>query len=82
MKRMALHRRPATSGNCKVAVGGAIAFVAAMTYDRIVHAIGPFELSEYVGLALIYGALAAAISAPLHRDDNIPAARQLRARDA
>jgi hypothetical protein len=40
-------------------VGNTIAYVAAMTYDRIVHAIGPFELSEYLGLALIYGALLA-----------------------
>jgi hypothetical protein len=31
---------------------------AAMTYDRVVHAIGPFEMSEYLGLALVYGALA------------------------
>jgi hypothetical protein len=38
-------------------VGNTIAFGAAMTYDRIVNAIGPFELSEYLGLALIYAAL-------------------------
>lgn len=43
-------------------VGNTIAFVSAMTYDRIVNAIGPFELSEYLGLALIYGALA--VTAP------------------
>ena len=42
--------------------GNTMAFVSAMTYDRIVNAIGPFELSEYLGLALIYGALA--ITAP------------------
>ncbi len=35
-----------------------IAYVSAMTYDRVVNAIGPFELSEYLGLALIYIALA------------------------
>jgi hypothetical protein len=35
-----------------------IAFGAAMTYDRTVNAIGPFELSEYLGLAVIYTALA------------------------
>jgi hypothetical protein len=40
-------------------VGNTIAFGAAMRYDWIVHAIGPFELSEYLGLAMIYGALAA-----------------------
>jgi hypothetical protein len=39
-------------------VGNTIAFVSAMTYDRIVGAIGPFEWSEYLGLALIYGSLA------------------------
>ena len=39
-------------------VGNTIAFVSAMIYDRAVNAIGPFELSEYLGLALIYGALA------------------------
>jgi len=43
-------------------IGNTIALVAAMTYDRTVHAIGPFELSEYVGLALIY--LALALTAP------------------
>jgi hypothetical protein len=35
-----------------------------MAYDRIVHAIGPFELSEYVGLAMVYVALA--LTPPLH----------------
>jgi hypothetical protein len=48
-------------------VGNTIALVSAMTYDRIVHAIGPFELTEYLGLALVYGALA--VTAPF------PAAR-------
>jgi hypothetical protein len=43
-------------------VGNTIAFGAAMTYDRTVNAIGPFELSEYVGLAMVYGALA--VTAP------------------
>ena len=41
-------------------VGNTIAFVSAMAYDRIVGAIGPFELSEYLGLAVIYGSLAIA----------------------
>jgi hypothetical protein len=43
-------------------VGNTIAFVSAMTYDWTVNAIGPFELSEYLGLALVYGALA--VTAP------------------
>src|SRR5690242_1425815 len=38
-------------------VGNTIAFVSAMAYDRTVNAIGPFELSEYLGLAVIYSAL-------------------------
>jgi hypothetical protein len=42
--------------------GNAIALVSAMTYDRTVNAIGPFELSEYLGLALVLGALA--VTAP------------------
>ena len=46
-------------------IGNTIALVAAMTYDRIVHAIGLFELSEYLGLALAFGALA--ITAPFLR---------------
>jgi hypothetical protein len=43
-------------------VGNTIAFVSAMTYDWTVGAIGPFELTEYVGLAMIWGALA--VTAP------------------
>ena len=39
-------------------VGNTIAYPGAMAYDRIVGAIGPFELSEYLGLAAIYVALA------------------------
>ncbi|HEV8682300.1 MAG TPA: hypothetical protein VGS09_05945 [Actinomycetota bacterium] len=42
--------------------GNTVAFVSAMTYDRIVGAIGPFEWSEYLGLAVIYGSLA--VTAP------------------
>ena len=42
--------------------GSTLALVSAMTYDRIVNAIGPFELTEYLGLALIWGALA--VTAP------------------
>ena len=42
--------------------GNTIALVSAMIYDRTVNAIGLFELSEYLGLALVWGALA--ITAP------------------
>jgi hypothetical protein len=45
-------------------VGNTIAFVSAMTYDRIANAIGPFELTEYLGLAIVYGALALAAPSP------------------
>ena len=38
--------------------GNTIALVAAMTYDWTVNAIGPFELTEYLGLAFVYAALA------------------------
>jgi hypothetical protein len=48
-------------------VGNTIAFGAAMTYDWIVGAIGPFELSEYLGIAVVYGALA--ITAPFFGRD-------------
>ena len=43
-------------------VGDTIALVSAMTYDWTVNAIGPFELTEYLGLALVWGALA--VTAP------------------
>ena len=39
-------------------VGNTIALVSAMTYDWTVNAIGPFEVSEYLGLVLVYVALA------------------------
>jgi hypothetical protein len=43
-------------------VGNTIALLSGMRYDWIVNAIGPFELTEYVGLAMIYAALA--VTAP------------------
>jgi hypothetical protein len=43
-------------------IGNTIALLSAMTYDKTVHAIGPFELTEYLGLLLVWGAFA--ISAP------------------
>jgi hypothetical protein len=39
-------------------VGNTIALVSAITYDKLVNAVGPFEMTEYVGLALVWGALA------------------------
>ena len=38
-------------------VGNTVAFVSALRYDWIVNAIGPFELTEYLGLAMVYAAL-------------------------
>jgi hypothetical protein len=43
-------------------VGNTIALVSATRYDWIVNAIGPFELTEYLGLGLVW--LALGISAP------------------
>jgi hypothetical protein len=43
-------------------VSNTIAFVSAMRMDWIVNAVGPFELTEYLGLCMIYGALA--VTAP------------------
>jgi hypothetical protein len=42
--------------------GNTVALVAAMTYDKTVNAIGPFELTEYLGLAMMWAALG--ITAP------------------
>jgi len=39
-------------------IGNTIGYLVPMTYDRIVHAVGPFELMEYVGIAVVYLALA------------------------
>ena len=47
--------------------GNTIALVSAMRYDWSVNAIGPFELTEYLGLALVCGALA--ITAPFQRQE-------------
>jgi len=58
-------------------VGNTIALVSAMTYDRIVSAIGLFELSEYLGLALIYGALAVTVPV-LRANQSLPVASDRR----
>ena len=46
-------------------LGTTIAYGSAMTYDWTVGAIGPLEMSEYLGLAIIYGALG--VTAPFRR---------------
>jgi lysylphosphatidylglycerol synthetase-like protein (DUF2156 family) len=42
-------------------VGNTLTFVAAMMYDWTVSAIGPFELTEYLGLGAVYLALAVTV---------------------
>lgn len=43
-------------------VGNTLAYGAPMTYDKLVNAIGPFEMPEYLGIGLVY--LALAVTAP------------------
>jgi hypothetical protein len=43
-------------------VGNTVALLSAMTYDMSVSAIDPFELTEYLGLALVWERLLS----PLH----------------
>jgi hypothetical protein len=43
-------------------VGNTVALVSAITYDKLAKAIGPFEMTEYFGLAMIWGAFA--VTAP------------------
>jgi hypothetical protein len=43
-------------------IGNTITLLAAIRYDYLARAIGPFELSEYLGLVLIWGAMA--VTAP------------------
>lgn len=52
--------------------GNTIALLAAMRYDWIVNAIGPFEVTEYIGLVMTWIALA--MTVPF-----TPARRPLRA---
>jgi hypothetical protein len=46
-------------------IGNTVALVSAMTYDKTVNAIGPFELTEYLGLAFVWAALA--LTAPFRK---------------
>ena len=43
-------------------VSNTVALVSAIMYDKTVNAIGPFELTEYLGLLMVLGAFA--ITAP------------------
>jgi hypothetical protein len=51
-------------------IGNTLALVSAMTYDKTVNAIGPFEMTEYLGLALVW--LAFAITAPFGKAATTP----------
>lgn len=42
-------------------IGNSLTYVSAMIYDQIARAIGPFELTEYLGLAAVFVALAITI---------------------
>ena len=57
-------------------VGNTIAFLAPMAYDQIARAVGPFEVSEYLGLAAIYGSLV--ITAPFRPSGTGPLVRRPR----
>jgi len=41
--------------------GNTITYVSAMTFDQIVRAVGPFEVTEYLGLAAVFFALAVTV---------------------
>jgi len=47
-------------------VGNTVALVSAIRMDWISNAVGPFELTEYLGLVLVWAALA--MTFPLRRD--------------
>ena len=51
-------------------VGNTIALVSAIAYDTLVNAIGPFELTEYLGLALVWIALT--VTAPFRAVRPVP----------
>ena len=56
-------------------VGNTVALLSAITYDALVKAIGPFELTEYLGLVLVWAAFA--ITAPF-RERNVLSRKQVR----
>lgn len=55
-------------------IGNTLAYGAPMTYDRLVHAIGPFEMTEYLGIGLVYLALVMTVRTvrthPVYRSAN------------
>ena len=58
-------------------VGNTIAYASAMSYDAIVGAIGPFELTEYLGIGLVWATAVVTWSmcpAPAQPHNQAPAA--------
>jgi hypothetical protein len=53
--------------------GNTVALIAAMRMDWLSKAIGPFELTEYLGLALVWGSLL--VTAPFLAGEQAGAAR-------
>jgi len=62
-------------------VGNTITYVSAMIYDQIARAVGPFELTEYLGLVAVYFALAVTLPWKRH-DDSSPAARTAQSKNS
>jgi hypothetical protein len=60
-------------------IGNTLTFVSAMTYDQIARAVGPFELTEYLGLGAIYLALAVTVPFLKERRDRQDRAQQVSA---
>lgn len=58
-------------------LGNTIALGAAMTYDRLAHAIGPFEVTEYIGLVLVWVALGLTVPYRFERRSPRRVAREL-----
>ena len=52
-------------------VSNTVALIAAMTYDKTVNAIGPFEVTEYLGLAMVWGACAVTAPFGTRREEDV-----------
>ncbi len=49
--------------------GNTLTYVSAMIFDQIARAVGPFEVTEYIGLAAVYFALA--VTVPWKRHNSL-----------
>src|SRR6185436_15652600 len=52
-------------------VSNTVALTAAMTYDKTVNAIGPFEVTEYLGLVMVWSALAVTAPFRVRREEDL-----------